>query len=119
MPHSTRPAPQPHYSPCRVIYKALGPDAETNGTLTPETKAQLDGMSLDEVVAQIKASGGRAFSTGRSVYRGVSWDTTKKRWQALFNTTSIGSGQKRLKKTLDTELEAAQQYDAWCKQYGR
>lgn len=115
VPHSTSPAPHPHYFPCRVIYKALGPDAETNGTLTPEAKAELDGMSLDEVVAQIKASGGRAFSTGRSVYRGVSWHKRMQKWLAQFTPR----GGKKIQLTCATELEAARQWDAWCKQYHR
>jgi hypothetical protein len=114
IPHSTSPVPQPYFLPCRVNYKAFGPDAETNGTLTPETKAQLDGMTLDEVVAQIKASGGHAFSRGGSVYRGVTWDKNKKKWISQLYLDG-----KRTCKAYATELEAARQYDAWCKQYGR
>jgi hypothetical protein len=71
-------------------------------------------MSLDEVVAQIKATGGRAFSTGSSVYRGVGW--YKSKWRAKFTPTRGG---KPIYSRCATELEAARQYDAWCKQYGR
>lgn len=99
----------------RVLYKLHRPDADTNGTLTPEVKAQLDGLSLDEVVAQIKATGGQAFSSGKSAYRGVYWHKKKQKWIVQM---SRGNGQ-RLTKYLDSELEAARQYDAWCKQYGR
>jgi hypothetical protein len=103
--------------PSRVIYKLHGPDADTNGTLTPEVKAQLDGLSLEEVVAQIKATGGKAFSAGKSAYRGVSWHKKTQTWRVQMTT---GNGQKlKLYKHMDSELEAARQYDAWCKQYGR
>jgi hypothetical protein len=98
----------------RVIYKALGPDAETNGTLTPEVKAELDGMTLEEVVAQIKATGGAAFSTGKSAYRGVFWNQKNGCWRAQVRVDG-----KRFSKTANSELEAAKQYDALCKQYGR
>lgn len=100
---------------CSIIYKALGPDAETNGTLTPALKAQLNGLSLEEVMAQVKSTGGKAFSRGRSAYRGVSCDKTEGHWRATFNP----GGGRRLQKYSDTELEAAQQYDSWCQQYGR
>jgi hypothetical protein len=98
----------------RVLYKLHRPDADTNGTLTPEVKAQLDGLSLEEVVAQIKATGGHAFSRGSSAYRGVSWHKSSQRWQVQM---SVGNA--KLFKAYDCELAAARQYDVWCKQYGK
>lgn len=73
-------------------------------------------MSLEEVVAQVKSTGGRAFSRGSSAYRGVSWCKRTGRWRAIFRP---GVGARRLFKCCDTELEAAQQYDSWCQQYGK
>lgn len=112
--HHATPAVQSSSScPHRVIYKASGPDAETNGTLTPEVKAQLDGMTLEEVVEQIKATGGKAFSSGKSAYRGVSpWKSG--RWRA-----AIRVGGRQTAVYADSELQAAHCYDALCRQYGR
>jgi len=67
------------------------------------------------VIAQIKATGGKAFSTGRSAYRGVCWHKTNQKWLAQFRP---GNG-KQLVKSCTCELDAARQYDVWCKQYGR
>jgi hypothetical protein len=78
-------------------------------------EAQLDGLSLEEVVAQIKATGGNAFSRGSSAYRGVSRSKGPEKCTVQF-TAEIGNW---LQKTFDSELEAARQYDAWCKRYGK
>lgn len=116
LPNNTVPTVRvPLSHACSIIYKALGPDTETNGTLTPALQAQLDGLSLEEVVAQVKSTGGSAFSTGSSAYRGVSWNKGTERWLTQFKPADG----RRLRKSFDTELEAAQQYDRWCQQYGR
>ena len=73
-------------------------------------------MSLEEVLDQIKATGGAAFSRGSSAYRGVSWVKGSQKWGARI---SQGPGLKDLTKSFSSELEAARQYDAWCKQLGR
>lgn len=62
---------------CRLRYARDGPDARTNGTLTPEDKAALHGKSFQEVLAEIKATGGAVFSRGASSYRGVTCGKNK------------------------------------------
>jgi len=102
-----------------VLYKAFGPDKDNNGTLTPELQAQLDPLTLVEVIEQIKATGGYVPSGGSSAYRGVSWDKSNRVWRVAFSLGGRRGETQYLRKSFPSELEAAHQHDAWCKQYDR
>jgi hypothetical protein len=99
----------------RVLYVLHGPGADANNALTPADKAALDGMSMEQVVAAIKATGGAAFSSGRSAYRGVSWHKGCGRWRAAIRLP----GGKLKRHLYGSELEAAHQYDAWARAAGK
>lgn len=95
------------FNPCRLIYADQGPDAPNNGTLTAADKAALEGKTVEEVHAEIKATGGHAFSTGKSAYRGVSAKGGK--WRARIR---IPGGKNAEVNGFDTEEAAAHAYDA-------
>ncbi|WIA42048.1 hypothetical protein OEZ86_009336 [Tetradesmus obliquus] len=93
----------------RVIYVAEGEHAlGNNQTLTAEDKAALAGKSLEQVWREIKATGGGAFSRGKSRFRGVNLYTAKTKWRARV---SCAGKQSRVGDWL-TEQEAARAYDA-------
>lgn len=99
--------PAPTYI-CRLLYARDGPDARTNGTLTPGDKAALHGKSFEEVLAEIKATGGAAFSRGASSYRGVCFHKSSSKWRAQ---SQIG-GKRTTLGYFVSEEAAARAYDA-------
>lgn len=92
---------------CRLIYKVKGPDAPTNFPLSMQQRAELDAMSLEQLLAGFR-SAGEKFSSGSSVYRGVSWNKKMSQWRARV----ILGGKEHNFGSFDDEDEAARAYDA-------
>jgi hypothetical protein len=102
-PTSTAPllrlSPSAH--PCvlpRLRYKVHGPGAKLNFGLSEAQRAELDALTLEQLLQRYRAIG--ASRRGRqtraevqSQYRGVSWRKGKRKWQALlsFNGKSTTS----------------------------
>lgn len=88
-------------------------ELELSGLLTSQDMADLDAMSLEEVLAGIHATGGRhgtGRSTGKSsTYTGVSWDAERSQWRAQLQRT----GKPTKNKFFSSQVEAALQFDAW------
>jgi hypothetical protein len=98
--------PTPTTTYARIIYVAQGEDAlGNNQTLTAADKAALAGKTWQQVFMEIKA---RAFSTGKSRFRGVTFHKSTQKW-----VTRICSTQKKFWVGYwFTEEEAARAYDA-------
>jgi hypothetical protein len=93
----------------RIIYVAEGEDAlGNNQTLTAADKAALAGKTLQQVWLEIKATGGMAFSTGKSRFRGVSFNKNESKWWTRFRV----AGKLFLSGKWLREEEAARAYDA-------
>jgi hypothetical protein len=79
-----------------------------NQTLTAADKAALAGKTLLQVWQEIKATGGHAFSTGKSRFRGVGFHKGSNKWRCNIRSSGklleVGKWQ--------TEEEAAHAYDA-------
>lgn len=97
---------------CRALYFHGKEDQE--GSMLPQLsdaeKAELDGMSEEQLKACLHAAGqgtAQVFSQGSSVFRGVYWDKGRSKWRARIR---VAGGKKGLG-YFDTEEEAAQAYD--------
>ena len=91
----------------RLIYKAKGPSAPTNLPLDEATRAALDAITLEQLLASFRRDGA-SFSKGSSSYRGVSWDKTNKYWQAFIRV----QGKNQRLYLGPCEEDAARAYDA-------
>jgi hypothetical protein len=97
----------------RLIYRIEGPDAQCNNTLTDEEKAMLDAMTIEQVIAHVKSSGGRdhtssSSSSSSSRYRGVTWVGSRRHWCAQIKP----AGKKCYLGHFNLEDDAARAYDA-------
>jgi len=95
----------------RLIYRIEGPDAKCNNTLTDEEKSMLDAMTIEQVIAHVKSSGGRdhtSSSSSSSRYRGVSWAGSLQKWRAQI----CHSGKDCSLGCFHLEDDAARAYDA-------
>jgi AP2 domain len=91
-----------------MVYAARGAAAPSNKTLSEVDLAWLRGKSFEQVFSALQATGGAAFATGSSAFRGVSWDKRKGKWEA-----KIGIQGKRMKiGYFNSEKAAAHAYDA-------
>lgn len=93
---------------CRVAYKLRGDDAVLALPMSEAERQRLDAMSLEEVVVEIRAAGGFAFSKGSSAYRGVCWHKGQGNWKAGIKV----AGKQQTVGSFDDEEEAARAYDA-------
>jgi hypothetical protein len=64
---------------CRLRYKAYGPGAKLSFEVPPGRRAELDGMTLEQLVDSYR----RAVRARKSSqYRGVTWNRKTHKWQA-------------------------------------
>jgi hypothetical protein len=94
-----------------VLYKLRR--EKTNGQLTDAEKAEVDAMTLEELMASFRAldnsTTGACFSSGSSAFRGVSLDKKSEKWKAQIRV----KGGKRINLGyFDDEEEAARAYDS-------
>lgn len=83
-----------------------GQDSDGLPQLSDAEKAELDAMSMEQLLDGFKAAG-RVFSKGTSCYRGVSLDKSTGKWYARLR---VDRHQKQLG-SFTSEEEAAQAYD--------
>jgi hypothetical protein len=89
-----------------------GPGVHFNVGLSETEKAELDSMSLEALLATHK----KAFSSGSSLYRGVTWSKSRQKWKAAIKIDGKG---KNLGGFL-LEEDAARAYDRAAKdRHGR
>ncbi len=96
----------------RLRYKVHGPGAELNFGLSEAQRAELDALTLEQLLQRYRAIG--ASRRGRqtraevqSQYRGVSWRKGKCKWQAFLSF----NGKKHHLGFFFDEREAALAYD--------
>lgn len=103
-PHTPRVPPIAR----RIIYKVKGPDAPTNFPLSAQQRAELDAVSLEQLLAGFRAQGD-TFARGSSAYRGVGWHKTSNAWRAQIGACG---GKQITLGYFSSEEEAARAYDA-------
>ncbi len=70
---------------CRLYYKAFGPGAELNFELPKDRRAQLDRMTLEQLVDSYRKA---VKAKQHSQYTGVTWQAGK--WRAQFSSMRDG-----------------------------
>ncbi|EFJ49125.1 hypothetical protein VOLCADRAFT_89954 [Volvox carteri f. nagariensis] len=91
-----------------MAYKLFGTAAVLNYDLPAERRAELDAMSMEDLMASFRAQGER-FARGRSQFRGVSWHKGSAKWHANIWT---GDGKQKCLGYFSSEEAAALAYDA-------
>lgn len=105
-----------HAPPSRIVYKVKGAAAAAARDIppTPAEAARLDGLTLEQLLAEFRAAA-EVFSRGGSAFRGVSWHKATQKWRSRVQATG------NIECTYhDTEEEAARAYDEKARRiYGR
>ncbi len=91
-----------------MVYAARGAVAPSNKTLSEVDLAWLRGKSFEQVFSALQATGGAAFATGSSAFRGVSWHKSKGKWEAGIKI----QGKRMDIGYFNSEKAAAHAYDA-------
>jgi hypothetical protein len=71
----------------RLLYKVKGPAAKLNFGLSDERRAELDAMSVEELVQSYRQA---VKDTQTSRFVGVSWNAKDRKWQAYINVQRDG-----------------------------
>lgn len=91
-----------------MVYAARGAAAPSNKTLSEVDLAWLRGKSFEQVLAALQATGGAAFATGSSAFRGVSWHKENGKWKVQIGI----QGKTMVIGYFNSEKAAAHAYDA-------
>ena len=94
-----------------VDHKVKGPAASAACELppTPAEAARLDGMTLEQLLAEWRAAS-EVHSRGSSSYRGVDWNKDRQAWRMKIRNPH--TGKQETKGGFDVEEAAAREYDA-------
>jgi hypothetical protein len=108
---STQPLPASPRHTRRLVHKIKGAAAAAACEVppTPAEAAWLDGLTLDALLAEFRASGEKFSRGASSAFRGVSWHKNTQKWQMLICDPAMS---KREFSAHDTEEAAARAYDA-------
>ncbi|KXZ44968.1 hypothetical protein GPECTOR_60g746 [Gonium pectorale] len=95
-----------------MLYKRDGEAAVFNFGLSDAQRAELDAMSMEDLLASFRSHGER-FASGASSYRGVSWNKNRSKWETQLREL----GKNLYFGRFDTQLEAALAYDAAARKH--
>jgi hypothetical protein len=111
-PGSTAPpwACRPTLHPCvlpRLRYKVHGPGAKLNLGLSGAQRAELDTLTVEQLLQRYREAGGGKRAEVQSQYKGVCWDKDRKKWRAAVHA----DGKRHNVGYFSEEREAALAYD--------